>query len=96
MEFIIKGGVLTEAKNAQGRVEIPLGTVKIARFAFSDSLIEEVVIPAGVVEISARAFDSCVNLKRVVLPDTLTKIGHGAFFGCSALSDINFPSSLEA
>ena len=35
-------------------------------------------------------------LQRVVLPEGLTEIGYGAFAGCKALSQVNFPSTLTA
>jgi len=35
------------------------------------------------------------KLISVVLPDSLTQIGDGAFYGCSSLEHINFPASLR-
>ena len=36
------------------------------------------------------------NLKKVILPDSLTKISYGAFSGCTSLKEINLPDSLTA
>ena len=41
-----------------------------------------VVIPDGVRHIQKDAFDSCIRLKKVVLPQELESIGWGAFAGC--------------
>ena len=39
-------------------------------------------------------FQSCKNLTKVVLPETITTIVSNAFYNCSNLREINFPSSL--
>lgn len=47
-----------------------------------------------ITEISDRFFEGNKNLKKVILPDTLTIIGQYAFYDCSSLTEINFPSSI--
>jgi hypothetical protein len=42
-----------------------------------------------VTKINDYAFYGCTNIETVVLPDTITEIGVGAFSNCSNLSDIN-------
>lgn len=49
----------------------------------------------GVTEIPEYAFLGCTNLKKVVLPAGMKKIGFQAFCECSSLEEINFPESLE-
>ena len=60
-------------------------------------------IPKGVVsvrfdpsvtEVEREAFDSCIQLREVVLNDGLEKIGVGAFLNCTALQSITLPSTL--
>ena len=41
-----------------------------------------------------RAFDSKTTLTAITLPDNLTSISYGCFWGCSSLASINLPSSL--
>ena len=41
------------------------------------------------------AFRECINLKSVILPDTLTTIGPQAFSSCSKLESINFVNAIE-
>lgn len=49
----------------------------------------------GILEIPDYAFLGCTGLKKVVLPESLKRIGFQSFSECSELSEINFPESLE-
>ncbi len=40
-------------------------------------------------------FTSCRKLKKVELPDGITRIGKEAFSDCQLLSDINIPNQLR-
>ena len=40
------------------------------------------------------AFENCVNLSQVTLPNNLTSIGLNVFQGCAALTSVVFPNSL--
>lgn len=58
-----------------------------------------VVIPAThntlpVTAISDYGFFRCRNLKKVVLPESITRIGKSAFGKCYSLRAINFPNSI--
>lgn len=46
-------------------------------------------------EIPKDLFRGCTELKKISLPDSIKKIGFGAFNCCYSLSDINLPKSLE-
>ena len=46
--------------------------------------------------IGVSAFEGCIALQEVVLPDGLINIGLNAFKNCQSLREINFPSSLKA
>lgn len=39
----------------------------------TDSGIENIIIPSGVVVIGKNAFRDCCNLKRVIIPDSVKK-----------------------
>ncbi len=45
--------------------------------------------------ISAHLFKYVYNLKKIEIPDTVTKIGKGAFYGCENLKSINIPEGIE-
>ena len=52
-------------------------------------------IPSGVKGISARAFDSCTNLKNVKIPDSMTQISEYAFRNCTSLTNVMIPDSVK-
>ena len=52
-------------------------------------------IPSGVKGISARAFDSCTNLKNVKIPDSMTQISEHAFQNCTSLTNVMIPDSVK-
>ena len=62
-------------------------------FAACQALVQ-VVLPAGVTEIGARAFERCEKLSRVELPEGLVKIGKETFSDCERLSRADLPESL--
>lgn len=55
----------------------------------------ELVIPKGVRNIDARAFQDCVNLTHIILPANVKSIGEFAFYGCIALKEVALPSNLR-
>ena len=50
---------------------------------------------ADVTEIPDNAFLGCSNLRKVILPAKLRKIGYQSFLGCRGLTNISFPAGLE-
>lgn len=46
-------------------------------------------------EISDDAFANFLSLKKVVVPDDIIKYGYRCFNGCTSLSEIDFPQSIE-
>lgn len=55
----------------------------------------EIEIDEGVEEIAPSAFEECVPLSKVTLPDSVKKIGEAAFCRCENLTQINVPQSIE-
>ncbi|MDE6029899.1 MAG: leucine-rich repeat domain-containing protein [Clostridiales bacterium] len=61
--------------------------------------IDTIVIPSEykglpVTSIDNFGFQTFVNLKRIVIPDSVTNIGIHTFSGCSALEDVTLPSGI--
>lgn len=59
----------------------------------------DIVLPArihgvAVHGVAAWAFEACKQLTGVTIPDTMTKIGDGAFAGCTALEYVNFGTNI--
>ena len=59
--------------------------------------LEEVVLPSTLTTIGAAGsgvFQSCNNLKTIVLPESVTVLGKGSFQECSSLESINIPAGV--
>ena len=76
------------------------GTRIIGESAFDNLLIQEVILPEGVVMIGEGAFWDCVSLRHVELPDVtlppnLYGIGPSAFVDCWKLTSIDIPETVR-
>ena len=58
--------------------------------AFQNNDFEEIVIPDKVKTIKNGGFYSCLNLKAITLPASLTNIGEYAFSGCDKLETVKY------
>ena len=58
--------------------------------------IANLVVAEGVTAIGTNAFASCTGLTVVTLPVTLTEIRENAFFGCEALTEVNYAGEEKA
>lgn len=101
------------------RVILPDNVVEIGRFAFTNSRIQEInlpaslkklsdglfwrcewfsanplVIPEGITEIPNNCFSGCKAFKKLVLPQSLKKIGAWAFYD-TRMEEMNLPEGLE-
>lgn len=59
--------------------DLPVREMRQGAFSRNEAL-EKVVVEEGVAELPFYAFDTCVNLGDITLPDTLTKVGFHAFY----------------
>lgn len=59
-------------------------------------LITGVTFRGNVKNVSAHAFEYCVELEDIALPDTMTGIGESAFHGCSKLSGVTLAEGLKS
>jgi|GEM_PF-1382330 len=100
------GACLSEAKNAEGHIEIP-GEITIngKKHPVTDiyggvfrdnSAITSVTIPNSVISIGWEAFRGCSGLTSVTIGNSVESIGSYAFFGCSNLTSITIPNSVES
>lgn len=67
------------------KVVISSGVENVGENVFNGCELNCLEIGRDVKRIDAMAFANCVNLKEVVLPEKLEKIGDGAFMGCTSL-----------
>ena len=59
--------------------------------------LEEVVLPSTLTTIGAAGsgvFQSCNNLKTIVIPESVTVLGKGSFQECTSLESINIPAGV--
>ena len=64
----------------------------------TDALIlgcKRTTIVDGIKRIEDGAFQNCINLSSIILPNTLNYIGSSAFFGCVSLTTISIPSQVQ-
>ena len=57
--------------------------------------LTKVVIPDGVTEIDAFAFEYAEGLTNVLIPSSVTIIGGSAFYGCKGLTSVFIPDSVK-
>ncbi|MBE7076728.1 MAG: leucine-rich repeat domain-containing protein, partial [Clostridiales bacterium] len=102
LDFTPTGGTcsVTGSSEITGEVVIPktyydeesgeeIAVTKIEASAFAESYMTSLITPEGLLEIEADALKNCPEVTHVKLPDTLTTLGSGAFFGCTKLTDID-------
>lgn len=78
-----------------GDVTIPESVIALNDGVFTGSMIRSITLSAGLREVSANAFDGCVNLKKVNCEGGLVSIGKFAFRGCTSLESIEFSIALD-
>jgi hypothetical protein len=54
------------------------------------------VIPAGVTNIAAKAFEGCANLTTIVMPGEVTSIGPYAFHACTSLASVKMSDGIAS
>lgn len=78
-EFITKDGALIKAKNVSGNVVIPNDITKITQDSYN----------------MRGAFEECIDLISVEIPDSVTKIDGSAFANCTNLTSVSIPDSVK-
>ena len=59
------------------------------------SIVKNVILGSGVVNIGVSAFDGCTSLTSVYIPNSVTSI-EGAFYGCTSLTSVYIPNSVTS
>ena len=81
--------------NSVRYVHIPDGVTAILENAFNYSTLGSIEMPSRMAFIDEYAFYGCESLNRVVMPDTLDRIGRGCFSYCAELESIDIPNGLR-
>lgn len=99
--IIDKGGVVTDTDTFRSYAE-KIGELKTAGENKLAKVIDKTIenIESGDLEgatsIGLSAFNSCINLKSVIIPSSVTTLAERAFVGCSSLTEIEIPSSVTS
>lgn len=89
-DFIIKAGVATKYTGNKSIVVVPEGVTELAPCLFWDNqVIEEVILPDTLVNISGDTFYNSSNLRKVNIPKNVKFMGNNPFAGCPNIEVIN-------
>ena len=86
MEFIYSEG-LSYSLNSDGTYTV----TGIGSYSGTILIIPPVYEGASVTKIAEYAFQNLNFITKIVVPDSVTEIGVGAFYGCNALEEITLP-----
>ena len=86
-----KNGTITVNFYLDGHAEV----AKCEPSAKGDIVIPEVLGNVTVTEVNDAAFQGCIYVESITLPDTVTSIGKEAFGDCRSLTSIKLPENLE-
>ena len=64
--------------------------------AEADVIDGRLVVAEGVTEIAAGAYKGRVDIKEVVLPDSVVKVGDNAFYRCTGIVALHLPDTLRS
>ena len=84
------------SKTFENEVEYMFRNINSDIISFSsppEEITEEVTIPYGATEIKSKEFRN-KKIKKISIPESVTKIGGNAFEGCRLLESINIPDSI--
>jgi hypothetical protein len=73
---------------------LDIGAVTIQAYNGTSGTSDATSYPAN--ELPTSAFDGCVGLTNITIPNSVTSIGDAAFIGCSGLTSITIPNSVTS
>lgn len=89
-DFIVKAGVATKYTGNKSIVVVPEGVTELAPCLFWDNqVIEEIILPDTLVNISGDTFYNSASLKKVNIPKNVKFMGNNPFAGCPNIEVIN-------
>ena len=90
----IANGVFSNAKIK--RIIFEGRGITFSTNTFSNSSVEEVILPNDITEITASMFANCTQLKTITLPNSVKTISSNAFANCTSLNDLIIPNGVTS
>lgn len=87
--------ILYPAKNPRTSYSVSPETTTIKESAFTNSLLEKIILPVSITNIEANAFSYCTNLRSINIPPAVSTIREGTFFKCDSLLSIEIPNTVS-
>ena len=78
------------------KVTLNENIISIEQYAFSESGIEEIVLPESLTSLGKEVFKGCFNLKSVEFKNSMSSIPRLSFSNCDVLNSIILPSGLTS
>ena len=86
-------GDLTWKLDSEGTLKISGIGEMVAVWDNYKEMIKEVIIEEGATTIAHSAFEDCIALSTITLPNSIISVGVEAFAGCTSLTDVSIPDS---
>lgn len=77
-------------------IEIPNGCKMGESLFFNCTALENVVLPADLIDLPASTFSGCSAIKSMKLEEGIQSIGMMAFNGCTAMTSVEIPSTVKS
>ncbi len=95
MSFEIENGVLKKYTGDGTDVTVPEGVTVIGTSAFSRKKIEHITLPSTLMSIEYAAFEYCLSLKSLYIPDGCRTLDGFALNTCKRLERLRIPDTIS-
>ena len=76
-------------------VAVPSAITEIGNYAFANTKITGIELHDGIRKIGTGAFENCIDLPGILLPENLEELSSRAMYGCTALTEMVIPGSVK-
>lgn len=91
----VPGQFLFEGCDNLKLIDVKWNMIAVNCRSFAKCAVKEVRLPHGLEIIGDYAFEDCVNLEAINIPDSVVYIGEGAFKNCRSLKKMLIPETLK-
>lgn len=71
------------------KITVPSSVKRIENNAFRSAYAETIILENGIEYIGDKAFNSCLDITEITIPDSVTELGTGVFYKCDKLKTVN-------